>query len=135
MGYTHYMPQRRDFNDAQWKDLTEKVKVIFDKSDVELAGPRGTGKPIIDKATISFNGAGDDHYETFEITKRHNAGFNFCKTNQKHYDVCVVAVLCIANHLAPGVLEITSDGNAMEWGAGLALAQHVCPGCLLPNGI
>lgn len=59
-----------------------------------------------------FNGdasTGDDH-ETLVIEKK-GSGFQFCKTAEKPYDVYVKAALLLANKVAPGVFELSCDGD------------------------
>ena len=51
------------------------------------------------------------------------ADFEFCKTNQKEYDIVVVAALARLAEV-PG-MEVTSDGNSDDWDEGIALASKV----------
>ncbi len=57
------------------------------------------------------------------ITKDHDDSFNFCKTARKPYDEIVTAILAVVDKLAPGALEIGSDGDESDWEEGLALAK------------
>ena len=71
MGYTHYWTQTRDFTRDEWVQIREDFEALLKDvqhvQGIPLAngmGDPGTSPEITDEK-IWFNGAGDDHYETF----------------------------------------------------------------------
>jgi hypothetical protein len=133
MGY-----QKRAFTESEWLKVMMTAREVINSLPKDMImGGNGTGYPITNKDEICFNGneIDDQYHETFHITKAKYADFNFCKTASKPYDVAVVAVLCLVEHIAPGVLNIGSDGNSKDWAAGLALAQKIVPEVKLPSHI
>ena len=132
MGYTHYFKHPKPFTTEQWVKIAAATSIIMARTNI-LFGWDGTGNPEITDSLISFNGdsINCEENETFELTKTAKS-FAFCKTASKAYDCYVVAVLCIANHYAPNIIELTSDGDAADWEAGLAIAQSVVPECTNP---
>jgi hypothetical protein len=132
MGYTHYFPQTRDFTDAEW----DEIKAAADMLAIPgLAfGWDGRGKPEISDIRISLNGDAKNGYdhETFEIRKEKIESFTFCKTAQKPYDMIVVAILCVCHGIAPGALDISSDGEPQDWFPGLHVAKTANPAAALP---
>lgn len=121
MGYTHYFPQLKAFTPEQWNNI---VKASQDLLHGNVAGYGGEGSPVLNSDEIGFNGKDDSGHEDFQITREHNPKYNFCKTRGTYYDAYVVAVLCLCHRLAPGVLDITSDGDASEWQEGLLILER-----------
>ena len=121
MGYTHYFPQQRVFDDLEWRGVVEDSKkaIAFCMMDgIELAKeydePRQPA--VVSFNEVRFNGVGEEGHETFDVTRHLNAGFNFCKTARKPYDLAVCLVLLVCHYHAPGVLQIGSDGDwDSEW--------------------
>jgi hypothetical protein len=117
--------------DETWERFTTLSKAVLKTLRVQgikivggLGGP--TSRPVINTKSVCFNGCksqGGD-YETCEILRGGKDRFNFCKTARLPYDVAVVAILAIGEHL--GVLTASSDGEASDWAAGLKLASEVC---------
>lgn len=66
--------------------------------------------PIVSSKMIRFNGIGENGHETFWWENK--AGFNFCKTARKPYDLYVCAILLILRFYIN--LPISSDGDE-EW--------------------
>ncbi len=136
IGYTHYHSQTRNFTDTEWSQLCILAKSLLATTKI-LHGPNGTGDPIVDDTEISLNGdVSQDHdHESFVICKKKYENFSFCKTAHKPYDEFVVAILCIVNTVAPGALDISSDGSARDWAAGLTLAKSVLDSCKIPDKV
>lgn len=113
MGYTHYWDHAIITPEA-WAGLVSDSRRIIKAADIPLAGPDGTGVPVIDRDRISFNGtASDDQdYETFELTPA-ITDFDFCKTARRPYDLVVTAILLRAVLTVPG-FRIQSDGDWLE---------------------
>jgi hypothetical protein len=124
MGYTHYYPQQRDFAPHEWAELTAITRWLlanlpphstsaggcFSEYPLAIRGWDGEGEPEINGRVISFNGDGDLAHETFCLARR-GYGFQFCKTARKPYDLIVCAVLLAAMEIAPGTLDVSSDGE------------------------
>jgi hypothetical protein len=83
---------------------------------IRVAGPDGTGTPIIDDEQISLNGVAPNDYETFllqrapEIEAGREA-FDFAKTEYRPYDAVVVSILAAARTIAPRKIKVSSDGG------------------------
>jgi hypothetical protein len=125
MGYTHYFPQVNKCEDRDWRSIRlGMLEVLNSKGIPPLAGglAEEDSVPDITDDRIWFNGVGKDSHETMAVY-RDKLGSNFCKTSRKPYDVVVVALLCIMNHVAPYSWDIGSDGDKHEWEDGLALAR------------
>lgn len=124
MGYTVYFSQKRPFTTSEWGNIRAAVIPMFHRLK-QIKGAAGVGRPEIGNERIVFNGdgsKGEDH-ESF-ILERDGNGFNFCKTARKPYDRFVKAVLIVANYYAPGVLEVTCDGDDEPdcWTEGVRIA-------------
>ena len=114
MGYTHYWNQKKNFTKKQWAGILEDAKSLL--TGIDEKPPQPLFKIPLDEETFSteeirFNGVGADGHETFLITRKLYEEFNFCKTAHKPYDLFVGLILARINHHAPGVLEISSDGD------------------------
>jgi hypothetical protein len=141
MGYTHYFPQTRSFTNDEWSKIQSFAKSLFIARKDMLADGMGNinSKPKATAKDIWFNGIGEEAHETFLVRKtqpkkledRHG---QFTKTNRKAYDECVVAMLTYINHVAPGALEITSDGSREPdmWVLGTELAENITHHPLAP---
>ena len=122
-----------------WDKITTKFKemeavaLLTEALPIQLESD-SSQSPLVSRKEIQFNGIGGDGHETMYVT-RTGGRFNFCKTACKPYDTTVVALLCLMNHYAPGVWDISSDGNKLDWLEGLTLAMEVEPDCKLPSGI
>jgi hypothetical protein len=116
VGYTHYW-DHKGFTPEQWDKLVCAAGCIMDAAGpggmgVELAGWDSKGTPVLSAKEISFNGAGEEGYETFKLTPAASE-FDFCKTARRPYDAVVVAVLRAAAHINPR-FQWRSDGQEYE---------------------
>jgi len=132
MGYTHYWRKGTNNDQEQYSAALDEVFKMLRKSPVPLTIEVRKGGDIF------FNGAEGDDYETFylpaDITDLEE--FAFCKTALRPYDTIVVAALCVIDTLAPGVLDITSDGTSAEWMKGQGFACHTLEQLItVPNTI
>jgi hypothetical protein len=128
LGYTHYFNQNRSFTTFEWEAIRKFSKRIIKVNKDILGDMMGEGgKPEAGKNCIAFNGIGDMAHESFAINREHDVKDrgNFCKTAEKPYDVCVVAVLCFINYVAPGALDISSDGRRNDWMVGLEVSKNL----------
>ena len=119
MGYTHYVKQSKPASDEQWTAVCNDFKKF--RAAALLGKPfpiqrefDDSSAVLIDDECIIFNGIGEDAHETFMLEKAGD-GFSFCKTERKPYDTAVITVLILANHHAPDVWEVSSDGGIQEW--------------------
>jgi hypothetical protein len=133
MTYTVYFNQIRSFTPVEWRDITDVVKKMFHRLK-QVKDSAGSGRPQVDEDVIAFNGdrSKGDTYESFVLRRVTNFEgerlFQFCITALQPYDRFVKAVLTIADHIAPGVLDISSDGdNEDDWNEGVGLAQLYLP--------
>ena len=109
MGYTHYWRQKGTLDQKKFGRIVEdflKVKAILEKHyKVILAGPMGTGDPIITKDEIMFNGDSECGHPKQELgitwPSKHASG--------------------VANQFTDNVI----DGN---WFAGKNLSERTCGG-------
>ena len=58
----------------------------------------------------------------------------FCKTAYKPYDIVVTACLVILQYRLGDAIQVSSDGGAVDWVAGVNLARSVIR-CKVPNPI
>ena len=128
MGYTHYFSVTDKATPEMYKAFSDEAHEILRTAEINkgIQLANGMGDELsawqADDEAVRFNGFGDDAHETFVVTPD-AVGFNFCKTNEKPYDVVVVAVL-IAMYRAYGdAVEISSDGNYSDWAEGSYLYQ------------
>lgn len=159
MGYTNYWSFKRNPKDIENADVklanaVETFKrgmdVIGDKvshdeglhyglkgeydnyeEPLHLAGPCGSGKPILNEnGVFAFNGNEDEEgdYESFYVSLHCNRcefEFGFCKTARKPYDVAVcLALLCLANEFGED-FSYSSDGDIEEGEEGWGVAKRV----------
>jgi hypothetical protein len=121
MGYTHYWDKGQGFTQGQWEKLTACTAFLLINSDTPVSFEYNEDRPVqIDNERIRFNGIEEDGHETF-ILDRENL-FAFCKTAMKPYDKLVVAILHLAELIAPGSLNFSSDGDDEDLAEGIALA-------------
>ena len=147
-GYTNYWTYFADearpeggFDDQQWSALIRVTRAILEeaaKRGIVIAGPEGTGRPVVTEEVISLNGdrASKNDHETFYFMKApsqediefhqelfgaasgRNGKFEvakgFCKTNQKPYDAVVVSILAAAQRISKGYLKARTDGGAAK---------------------
>lgn len=119
MGYTYYTRQSKPASDEQWTAICSdfamfRVAALLGKPFPIQRESDDSSDVLMDDDCILFNGIEEDAHETFELNKEGH-GFNCCKTARKPYDTAVVTVLILANHHAPDVWEVSSDGDIQEW--------------------
>lgn len=121
MGYTHY------FEDATaTAEVRKDADKIIKATTVVLAGPDGTGAPVVSAAKgIMLNGSAErgEDYESFIVPADTAPALNFCKTHgDMPYDEVVTAILVSVFVHETG--EISSDGTFEEWAEGIALFER-----------
>ena len=140
MGYTHYFSAQREITPEEWERLIKEAKHVLAKlsKSVHIQYEFNDSRSAqVTKRGIHFNGAGDDGHETFVLKYRperagfesagYPYGFDFCKTGGKPYDLAVCAVLMLAASVAPGWLDISSDGGRVDWQDALDFMRSVFP--------
>ena len=120
MAYRHFFTQRRDVTPEEWAKITEAFgKVVSAATDVRLNGLE------VDHEVICFDG--QDKYQVLRLC-REGEGISRWVTGKtrderQSYDVVVVALLTLAEYLAPGAWAIGSDGSPTDWVEGVSLAR------------
>jgi hypothetical protein len=127
MGYTHYFPGL-----TATAEVIEDARKIIAASPVSICGPDGQGLPILNEAEgIRLNGfeAAGEAYETFHLRGTDEPPYpdmwNFCKTEEKPYDVVVTAILIAASVREPDLAasSVRSDGGWDNWAVGVELFE------------
>lgn len=108
-----------------------------------IRGAKGTGKPTINRYLVSLNGdanskdEGDSDlaHETFYVprlyqpeswqTTENGKYFQFCKTARKPYDLAVVACLIRFAYRFGKDVDVSSDGDDVDWEPGLMLCRDL----------
>lgn len=144
MGFTHYIYRKNPLNKSDWKEFKEDVAKVLGVSKVPLTYLTELGDVEgfeANEDVVNFNGKGYDSHETFYLQRRISDSeldegtkdgfiFNFCKTNQKPYDICVVATLILAKmHFGKNV-RVASDGSIEDWRDGKNLVENTLGGSL-----
>lgn len=150
MGYTHYWRvnsvrgksaeietvYRRAIQDCQRvAHAYNRACAAKGDTDARLSGYTAHAK-VGSYGGLNLNGKGDLAHESFTFREHfnENEAFNFCKTARKPYDIVVTACLAILKHRLGDAIEVSSDGDASDWSAGVKLARKVT-GLKLANPI
>ncbi|KAF2164148.1 hypothetical protein M409DRAFT_25494 [Zasmidium cellare ATCC 36951] len=145
MGYTHYWKIPGCHTAAwqrAWVQLVADTHHMIETAGIELCGNylvendrhEDLIPPLVSvEEGIAINGIEDDGHELFEMS-RGIPRFQCCKTARKPYDVVVCCVLLRAWMLAPGCIEVSSDGrwdDELEWMRARELYVRVWPGDII----
>ena len=122
MGYTHYWGAMSCPPDT-WQAILSDFKAAQRACGIPLAGYTGKGEAEASDKEISFNGAGDDSYESF-IVVNGGASNEFCKTARKPYDIMVCTTLMILKNYVPA-FDVSSDGGADDWEEAIEFCRRV----------
>ncbi len=124
MGYSHYWTVKEEINQKLWDSFTKDTRKVLKmiKKTIPLRFEYGSEKaPLVNKNIVRFNGALEDGAETFIIRRLpHN---DFCKTNEKPYDLAVCVCLLLAKYHFQGNILIKSDGND-EWNDAIEFVKN-----------
>jgi len=124
VGYTHYWQVAQiSQHSTRLPTAVRDMGLIVKHSPVLLAGWDGTGKPKVSKKETVFNGKNPNSFETFTFPG--DPGGEFCKTGRAPYDIVVTACLAAAKDVLGDAIEVSSDGDAGDWIAGVQLAQTI----------
>lgn len=139
MGYTHYWRRKKEIEPEIYTHIQndfQKLLPALETAGVRLAGGMGDGHPVFLKDELLFNGYGSESYESFDFPRmliphsweepdQKDLYFQFCKTDERPYDLAVTACLLVAmHHLGPDI-ALSSDGGEIEWKAAHDLCEQV----------
>lgn len=131
MGYTHYFQLLNEINkpiiDLALNKLSTYIfhynKGIPKGYTNRLSGVTAHHQKAYDiYEKVHFNGSYDERHEDFYITYNDIYKFNFCKTNQKSYDIVVVASLFVLKHFFKNDFKFATDGKKEDLREGYNLA-------------
>jgi len=123
VGFTRYWTVTRDVDPETVLEAGRKMGDVVRLSGVSLAGPDGTGEPIVNVSTgeVAFNGVEgeDEDCETFRwppdlvagqaSSGDQNSVFGFCKTGLLPYDAVVAACLGVAQEVLGESMTVEAD--------------------------
>lgn len=155
MLYTHYwayQPDSPQFTAIFPRLVADSRDILAHLSDrgVPVAGPTGTGQPLLSEAIIAVNGTRPETGENIVLAPGSGSGIttytvdgtafrmDWCQTRRQPYDLAVTAILLRAAHLAPRHVSLASDGSwPLDWDAARRLLVELfdAPGegsCLRP---
>lgn len=129
MGYTTYFSSKKKPAKEKFAKFLKDVKKLYKNlpavsksagacyldEPILIRDGHGKGQPIFSEEEIIFNGneSTDMSHETFVFRR---SEFNeFCKTARKPYDLLVCLVLLSAQKHFGDNMEISSDGNYIDW--------------------
>lgn len=123
MGHTHSYEILSEISKPAWNRFLTDAQKIIEQSGIALTGDEDNPQapPILNENEIEFNGIGENGCEVFRLFP--TPKYFFCKTNLRNYDLVVTAVLVAAKHHFGKKIRVSSDGEPLEWEAGLRLAR------------
>jgi hypothetical protein len=87
--------------------------------------------PIGTYGGVLINGKESNAHESFELREHFKqnfegfgGGFSFCKTARKPYDIVVTACLAILKYRLGNAIEVSTNGESMDWIDGILLARR-----------
>lgn len=135
MGHTHYWRIRTEAKEAVEKRLGA---VLEDFARLlphlpPLAGPDGTGGPVLYPPEVAFNGPAPEDYESFVFPwweEKKEWSFGFCKTgfaweNKRPYDLAVRVFLLLAKLHLGNLIRVASDAPLADWAEAALLVEGV----------
>jgi len=146
MGYTHYFTfldchgntatVERAYQNAI-KDCNKIIAAYYNKNKGTELSLSGYSAHSNNYGGINLNGKGELGHEAFNLREhfKQNLGFNFCKTARKPYDIVVTACLVVLKYHLANFIEVSSDGQNIDWIQGLNLAYESTDNIRLFNPI
>ena len=135
MGYTHYWgfkPAKRGetakVNKLYRLAIRDCNKVIKAYQSKAIGYERLSGYSAYtdNYGGLKVNGKGDFMHEDFTMREHYRDNkADFCKTARKPYDLIVVACLTILKSRLKDYIDVSSDGQAINWQAGVEYASIV----------
>jgi hypothetical protein len=164
VGYTHYIYRRPVLAAVPFSAWVADVRILVDalpaavithpehtppgrrSYPLRLAGPKGSGDPILAEELVAYNGAAPHVGDPFVIPRiltptqeglPDAAGWLFtcCKTGALPYDLLVTAALIRLQHRFPDEIHVASDGGPPSWEAGCTLCERVFGEARLPPDV
>jgi hypothetical protein len=132
MGHTHYWRVRTEAKGVVEKRLPE---ILRDFARLlphlpPLAGPGGTGEPILYPPEVAFNGPTPEDYESFVFPwwEEREWSFGFCKTgpgweSKRPYDLAVRSFLLLAKVHLGDLMRLSSDAPLVDWAEAALLIE------------
>lgn len=130
MGWTHNWQRPTDLPAEGFAVALRDCRRILDVVPVDLAGPDGSGQPILEEDRIEFNGRLPEACEPFRIQvhehdrRGRNTKWSFCKTEHMPYDLCVQCTLIVLKEHLKDNLTIGSDGSDQDWETAKAVVSE-----------
>lgn len=133
MGYTHYWYKDKTLHKRAFDRFSKDCRKIIDQivsedNGIELEDIETTGDLVFfngDHETFVFERKTDHPDWAPPERKKEKKVFDFCKTEQKPYDVVVVACLVLAKHYFGDQVIFKSDGKPQEMEDGIKLVRQV----------
>lgn len=135
MGHTHYWYLRTSGREAVEKRLGA---ILEDFARLlphlpPLAGPDGTGAPVLSPPEVAFNGPAPEDYESFVFPwweEKKEWSFGFCKTGfaweeKRPYDLAVRVFLLLAKLHLGDLIRLSSDAPLRDWAEAALLVEGV----------
>ncbi len=125
---------------SAFEKIVDGFKVIIASSPILIAGDLLTSEPRIEPNVILFNGVGDESEQPMQFPLfigdwyRYNIFYYSpekpqvsCQivTNEKPYDLIVMALLLLAKHYIGDLFQIDSDYDADHWQPAIDLCKSV----------
>jgi len=132
MGYAHYariQKGKREVALAAVSAVSRDLTRLRDRGVLPpLAGPNGTGKPLLAAQEVAFNGVRPQEYETCFLGAQYDRegrpeDFYFTKTGRYPYDLAVMVAYLLWWHHSGGAVRISSDGYVADWRPALLLLE------------
>ncbi len=131
MGYTLYWYREKSIDQEKYSMILRDFKKIlpeFAQKGVILAGPDGSGLPMINEYGVSFNGSCESGgcCETFsfvqelifpyrEPSQRNGKFLQYAKTEGLQYSLAAAALLIIAKQYLKNQITVSSDKPLSNW--------------------
>jgi hypothetical protein len=141
MGYTLYWYREKTIDQGIFCAILQDFKKIrheLVQNGVLLAGPDGTGLPMINEYGVSFNGKCESRgcCEAFsfvqelifpyrEPSKRNGKYLQYSKTEGLPYGLAASAFLIIAKHYLNNQIVVSSDKSFSGWDKPREMCQHI----------
>ena len=110
-GTTYHFIWLREPDEEALRDCIEQMGLVVVATRSVLAGPDGTGEPVVRDLTIQFNGIAPDAGDPFEFPGQDGA--NSCQTGGNAYgDVVMLCLLVARDHFSADTLEISTSDKA-----------------------
>ncbi len=134
MGHTHYWYLRttgREAVEGRLGDILQDFARLLPHLP-PLAGPDGTGGPVLYPPEVAFNGPAPEDYESFVFPwwEEREWSFGFCKTgpgweDKRPFDLAVRVFLLLAKLHLGDLIRVASDAPLRDWAEAALLVEGV----------